>query len=97
MPLKRHEITVTAKTIRRLDSIIEKARPLRADMGLLFTVEGLAAIAAWGRHSQCPTPFWIETVGKRDFLKTGIRPLHWQRGFSLALPDAKISELVVVT
>lgn len=94
--MNRHEVTVSAKCIRRLDSILDAARKLRTDMGLLFTVEGLTALSAWGRHSHCPTPFWMEVTGKRVYLNKGLRPLRWQRGYSLPLPDSKIGDPIVV-
>lgn len=95
--MNRHEVFATAKAVRRLDSMLETARLVRRDMGELFTPEGLAALSVWGRHSCCPTPFWIEVVGQRVYLRTGIRPRIWDRGFSLTLPGASVFAPITVT
>jgi hypothetical protein len=95
--MTRHEIFATGKAVRRLDTVLQNARQVRHNMGKLFTAEGLAALSAWGRHSYCPTPFWIEVVGRRVFLKSGLRPRIWDRGFSMVLPDVRLAKAVEVT
>jgi hypothetical protein len=45
----------------------------------------------------CATPFWIETVGERVYLKRGLRPSRWDRGIYLILPDVRLPALVIVT
>lgn len=76
--------------------MIETARKVRSNMGELFNAEGLAALSAWGRHGHCPTPFWIEVVGTRVYLKVGLRPRDWQRGVFLMLPDGGLAEPLLV-
>jgi len=95
--MTRHEVFAASKAVRRLDSLIETAREVRTNMGNLFNTEGLAALSAWGRHGHCPTPFWIEVVGTRVYLKVGLRPRDWQRGFFLTLPDGRLAQPVIVS
>ncbi|MCX7584879.1 hypothetical protein [Phenylobacterium sp. 58.2.17] len=94
--MTRPEIFATGKAVRRLDSLMETAHEVRANMGSLFNAEGLAALSAWGRHGHCPTPFWIEVIGKRVYLNVGLRPRNWQRGIFLTLPDGRLVEPVIV-
>jgi hypothetical protein len=95
--MTRHEVFAVGKAVRRLDSVLQMARDVRSNMGKLFTREGLAALSAWGRHSHCPTPFWVEVVGARVYLKVGLRPQYWDRGFFLLLPDVALRSPVEVT
>lgn len=95
--MTRHEVFATGRAVRRLDSILDGARLVRSNMGILFTSEGLRALSAWGRHGHCPTPFWIEVVGRRVYLKTGLRPQYWDRGFFLILPDDTLAKPVEVS
>lgn len=94
--ITRQEAFAIAKAVRRLDSVLDAARQARTNMGKLFTPEGLTALSAWGRHSHCPTPFWIETVNQRVYLRAGVRPLYWDRAFYLTLPDLELANPVIV-
>jgi len=73
----RHEVIVAAKAVRRLDSILASAHEVRNNMGILFTAEGLTALSNWGRHSHCPTPFWIEVADRYSLGKTQV--FTWRR------------------
>lgn len=94
--MTRHDVFAVAKAVRRLDTMLETTRSVRENMGRLFNADGLKALSLWGRHSQCPTPFWIEVVGRRVYLGKGLRPRNWDRGFHLQLPPESASEPLLV-
>lgn len=85
--LSSQEAFVAAKAVGSLDRSLKAAHTVRDGLGKLFSREGLAGLSTWGRHIQCPKPFWIETTATgRVYLGKGLRPRFWDRGAFLSLP-----------
>jgi len=96
--MTRHEVFAVGKAVRRLETALTRARSVCDDLRVLFSEDGLRGLSGWGRHNQCPTPFWIEVVaGRRVYLNKGLRPRFWERGVYLQMPsDAAYQPVEVV-
>lgn len=95
--MTKHDAFATAKIVRQLDKALETARSQRDDLCRLLSEDGLRGLSTWGRHNQCPTPFWIEvTEARRVFASKGVKPRFWERGSFLQLPSANWYESISV-
>ena len=57
---------------------IDRARVLQEEFERLFLVNNLQQLSLWGRHRDCPTPFWIERIGDAEiYVGKGVKPLSF--------------------
>ncbi len=88
----RHEIFAAARALVVLDASLRAARQMHDDLVRLLSRDGLSGLSAWGRHIQCPKPFWIEVTSTGHvFLGKGLRPQTWVHGAFLVLPDPDLA------
>lgn len=88
----RHDIFAAARAVVVLDESLKAAHQMHNDLSRLLSRNGLSGLSAWGRHIQCPKPFWIETTPTgRAFLGKGLRPRTWEHGAFLTLPNPDLA------
>jgi hypothetical protein len=96
--MNRHQAFAAAKTVQQFDKALNAARTERDNLCQLLSDEGLRGLSEWGRHSQCPTPFWIEiATGRRVFANKGVKPRLWDRGHFLQMPAPNWFETISVS